>query len=183
MGLAERLGLHAPFRTFADHNTTEHSERRRRKRGCSLSTSSLLEPAKELLNPQDNHIKVEFDGAGTRVAQYGHPLSDVNTGISDSPCHDPSPSEEPAKRYERRPRHKTKEDRYKVKKDGDKSTKQRARKDKRNGTDKRNTKGKRKEKSGDALMHTFSAPNIAQERLTVSAYEMNLFTTYGRVYC
>ena len=171
MCLAERLGLHAPFRTFADHDTNEHSKRRRRKRGRSRSTSSLLKPAEEPLDPQDNHITVEFDGAGTRAAKYGHLLSDINMGTPDSPCRGPSLSEQPAKRYERRPRHKTKEDKYEVKKDGDKSAKQRARKDERHSTDKPNKKGKRKEKSGDALMHTFSAPNIAQERLTVSAYK------------
>ena len=176
MGLAERLGLHAPFRTFADHDTNERSERRRRKRGRSLSISSLLEPAEEALDPQDNHTRIAFDGAGTRAAKPGHPLSDVNVGTSDSPCRTPSLSKQPEKRYERRPRRKTKEDKYKVKQDGDKSTKQRARKERRKGTDKPNKKGKRKEKSGDALMHTFSAPNIAQERLTVSAFERNLLT-------
>ena len=174
MGLAERLGLHAPFRTFADQDTNERSERRRRKRGRSLSISSLLEPAEEPLDPQDNHTKIGFNGPGKRAAKYGHSLSDVRFATSASPCNVPSLPEQPVKRYEKRPRHKTKEDKYKVKQDGDKSTKQRARKEKKRGTDKPNKKAKRKEKSGDALMHTFSAPNIAQERLTVSAFK-NLF--------
>lgn len=164
MGLAERLGLHAPFRTFADHDTNEYSERRRRKRGRSLSISSLLEPAEEPLDSQDNHTRSAIDGAGTRATKP--PLSDV-----DSPSRGPSLSGQPANRYERRPRRKTKEDKYKMKQDSDKPNKQRAGREKKKGTDKPNKRRKRNEKSGDALMHTFSAPNVAQERLTVSAFK------------
>ena len=75
-----------------------------------------------------------------------------------------------ARRYEKRPRRKTKEDKYDLKQDGKQPTRSRKKKDKKDcvGT-KQDKKRKCKERSGDALMHTFSAPNVAQDRLTVSA--------------
>ena len=69
--------------------------------------------------------------------------------------------------YERRPRHKTRQDRYELKgnnKDSEKM-KQATKKDR---GEKKQKKHKRKEKSGTALMHDFAAQNVAHDRLTVS---------------
>ena len=70
----------------------------------------------------------------------------------------------PTKTYEKRPRHKTRDDRYElkeVKKSRDRSVaKERPlRKAK---------KRRRKEKSGTALLQDFKAPNVSNDRLTVS---------------
>ena len=80
----------------------------------------------------------------------------------------PSPKKR-AKQYERKPRHKTKEDKYEVKRTGRKLGIRPRTKEKTNGAVKKDKKRKRKQRSGDALMHTFGAPNVAQDRLTVSA--------------
>ena len=80
--------------------------------------------------------------------------------------------EKPAKTYERRSRHKTREDRYEVKqgKTHKEENKQELKK-----KNKKQGKRKRKEKSGAALMSSFSAKNIARDRLTVSFLQSNTF--------
>lgn len=91
------------------------------------------------------------------------------SGMSESGPDAATSPEGPTKQYGRRPRHKTKDDKYEVKQPGRKSEKHKGKKEKRDAKAKQGKKRKRKERSGDALMHTFSAPNVAQDRLTVSA--------------
>lgn len=68
--------------------------------------------------------------------------------------------------YERRSRHKTKEDCYDLKQ----AKKRNQAKERKNGVGDRRKKKKRKDarKSGAALMQDFNAGNVKAERLTVS---------------
>ena len=108
------------------------------------------------------------DEGSTRLYEHDDLLSDMDIGTANSIRESGSLYKNPAQRYERRPRHKTKADKYEIKQDGNKSTKKREKKEKKTSASKRDKRPKRKERSGDALVHTFSAPNVAQDRLTVS---------------
>lgn len=175
VSLAERLGLHAPSRTFEDgdgdgdgvgvgelgHGTD--AAHRKTKRGRTVSSSSLLEPAE--IDPGLGQEDAEGEGpCKPRAGTKGYSFHDG--GISGSEG-GPKPSNFPTtkpKSYERRSRHKTREDRYDLKQDG----KRPAKKQKKTGTAGNDRKRKRKEKSGNTLMHDFTASNVAQDRLTVS---------------
>lgn len=173
LGLAERLGLHAPFRTFkdrSDHDILDvrsHSRKRRRSRS---STSSYLEPAaaNDLLDKhQDDpsHATVLRTASaepalGDRVKKSSPTASQGSEMMLLSP-------EKLLKSYERRPRHKTRQDRYELKGNNKDSEKMKQARKKDRG-EKKQKKHKRKEKSGTALMHDFAAQNVAHDRLTVS---------------
>ena len=170
-GFAESLGLHPPFRTFRvrSEDTILHQEdplrTRKRKRKVS-STISYLEPAvvDELTDPENGKWK-PHDREGTRRL----PPSDDDGDLKPSaeflrrPDQTTALPNEPAGLYERRPRHKTREDRYELK-DGTREKKKVANKD---SQEKKQKKHKRREKSGGALMHSFTAQNVAHDRLTV----------------
>ena len=170
--LAERLGLHPPFRTFKDHSdgSTPKVQNRARKRKRSWSSSgSYLEPAafSDLDNDDDrpSHATI-LHTVSTRPALGDRGNNSSHTTSQGSEMVDPSP-EKKLNPYERRPRHKTRIDRYELKENirhGTK-TKQDAKK---NSGQKKPKKHRRKEKSGAALMHDFTAQNVAHNRLTVS---------------
>ena len=172
VGLAERLGLHAPFRTFPDHSTSEHLDHGvsslTRKRRCEASSSSILEPAGVCLDREQSHRGPRYKEERMSHCEQDH-SSEAGSGMSEFDPDAASLSEKPTKQYGRRPRHKTKDDKYEVKQPGRKSEKHKAKKKQPDGKVKQGKKRKRKERSGDALMHKFSAPNVAQDRLTVSA--------------
>ncbi len=169
VSLAERLGLYAPFRTFKDedgdgelgHGTDVAHRKTKRRR--TVSSSSLLEPAEIDPGPRQEDAEGEGPckpGAGTK----GYSFHD--DGINDSEWGS-KPSNSPTRKpksYERRSRHKTREDRYELKQDG----KRPAKKQKKTGAAGKDRKRKRREKSGNTLMHDFTASNVAQDRLTVS---------------
>ena len=166
LGLAERLGLHAPFRTFKDHSdndTVDVQGRPRKRRRSRASTSSYLEsaaPADFSDNDHDHPIHATI----VRTASLGPVLGDRVKNTSPTVFQG---SEKLLTPYERRPRHKTRQDRYELKDNNRNSekTKQAAKKDR---GDQKQKKHKRKEKSGAALMHDFAAQNVAHDRLTVS---------------
>ena len=164
-GFAESLGLHPPFRTFRvqSEDTLLHQEdplhTRKRKRKAS-STISYLEPAVvDELTDAENAKSKPHEKAGTRGD--GDLIS--LCGFSGRPDQTTVLPEKPAESYERRPRHKTREDRYELK-DGTREKKKVANKE---SQEKKQKKHKRREKSGGALMHNFTAQNVAHDRLTV----------------
>ena len=172
LGLAERMGLHAPFRTFKDHSDDNIHEAQigSRKRRCNRSsTSSYLEPAAANDLSDNDHDRPNH---ATKLRTITRPTLN-NRGKNNSPTAShgsgmmlPSPKKL-LKSYERRPRHKTRPDRYELKENGRQSrdTKQDAKKD---PEKKKRKKQQRKEKTGAALMHGFAAQNVAHDRLTVS---------------
>ena len=172
MSLAERLGLHAPFQKFADRDTDDRlqvgSSSRRRKRGRSITSSSLLESAQGSLDKKHSRERSRHEESPVRYHGHARYISEQESETCGFVGEAPSMPTGPAKRYERKPRHKTKNDKYEVKKDG-KESRRRKKKEKDTGTSRQDRKSKRKERSGDALMHSFSASNVAQDRLTVSA--------------
>lgn len=172
-GLAERLGLHAPFRTFKDHsdNSIPDVEGRPRKRKrIRSSTSSYLEPAAANELSDKGHDRPNYSAilrtANERPALGDRGKNTSSTASQDSETSLPSP-EKLLESFERRPRHKTRHDRYELKDSNRDSVKmlKTAKKDRGQKTQK---KHKRKEKSGAALMHDFAAQNVAHDRLTVS---------------
>ncbi|KAI4281832.1 MAG: hypothetical protein L6R38_003386 [Xanthoria sp. 2 TBL-2021] len=166
--VAEQLGLHAPFRSFASRSADPQTEpqpenqRRKRKRKSSSSASFLepsvylnpshgldqgqksLEPKKSQHQKQNIHIELSSRASST---------------IVDSP-------EKPAKTYERRSRHKTREDRYDLQKD---RKPDQTKEVKSKGHNKSKKKRKGVQKSGAALMQNFSAGNVETDRLTLKA--------------
>lgn len=171
LGLAERMGLHAPFRTFKDHSDDNIHEAQigPRKRRCNRSsTSSYLEPAAANDLSDNGHDRPNHT---TKLRTITGPSLN-NRGRNNSPTasHDSEMLPSPKKllnSYERRPRHKTRPDRYELKENGRqrKDTKQDAKK---YPEKKKRKKHQRKEKTGAALMHDFAAQNVAHGRLTVS---------------
>ena len=170
-GFAESLGLHPPFRTFrvrSEDALLHHEDpvrMRKRKRKAS-STISYLEPAvvDEITDAESGKWKPP-EREGTRRL----PLSDDDgvlkplSGFLRGPNQTTALPEKSAESYERRPRHKTREDRYELK-DGTREKRKVANKD---SQKKKQKKQKRREKSGRALMHNFTAQNVAHDRLTV----------------
>ena len=166
VGLAERLGLHAPFCTFRDDVSQighgSDAARRKIKRRRTSSSSSRLEPAPFNIvsgseETADDELH-EFEAKSKRQRTQRHPKSDSEADhhLSDSPPARP-------KNYERRSRYKTREDKYSLKQKGQRPTKKQ-----KDSIVKNVKKRKRKQKSGNALMHDFAASNVAQDRLTVS---------------
>lgn len=166
MGLAERLGLHAPFRTFGsgEDELTYDSGARKRKanRRRPESLSSLLEPAENNLQLGQEDVEREelYNLSASTKDHQTH-----NDGTEAGSMSRVTPTKE-TRSYERRSRRKTRENRYNVEKDA----KRLAKKPKRDDATRKEKKRKRKEKSGNTLMHDFSASNVAKDRLTVSQH-------------
>lgn len=170
-GFAESLGLHPPFRTFRvrSEDALLHQEdparTRKRKRKAS-STFSYLEPAvvDEVTDAKNSRWK-PHEREGTRRLPPSEEDWDLRPlcGFLGGPDQTTVLPDEPAGLYERQPRHKTREDRYELK-DGTREKKRVANK---GSQEKKQKKHKRREKSGGALMHSFTAQNVAHDRLTV----------------
>ncbi|KAL9120882.1 MAG: hypothetical protein Q9187_002561 [Circinaria calcarea] len=182
-GLAKRLGLHPPFQAM-DLKQVHHEKRlghagttRDRKRKRSSSGTSYLEPA-----VIDEPIKARNDlrnrdaiqcPKSSRGLQEDESEKGPSSSTSSSSC--PSPVK-PAKTYERRARHKTKEDRYELKQDK-KSKKTRPKTKETTKREASRKDRKRKAQSGAALLHKFTAKNVASNRLTMRpTAKLGLFT-------
>lgn len=166
------LGLYAPFRSFgwekADidiNNDLARTGRKRKRRHSSVS--SYLEPATFTVRthvgedfcdqkkaPVSPRLHTELDDSASQPSPGGPDTSAINS----------IPREKPNKVYERRSRHRTRKNRYELKEV--KEAKKRKKK-KNKDTSNKERKRKRKEKSGAALMHDFTAQNVAHDRLTV----------------
>ncbi len=171
LNLAERLGLHAPFRTFRDHSDDGEVDldalsRPQKRRRRASSSSSYLEAAErddagEHDRGADHYTRIPESRRKARK----HTRSSARSSSEALPETLPPPANHTTS-YERRSRHKTREDRYDLKKPDDAREKRRS--TKKEGAEKRHKPRKRKEKSGAALVHDFAAQNVAQDRLTVS---------------
>ena len=173
-GLAEKLGLHAPFRTFRDRSDDEDVNldalrRPRKRRRRRSSTGSYLEPAEI-----EEQIDLESDAgspskeAMNRGSRRIHSKSRAEH-LPESSVATPQILETPAECYVRRPRHKTRADRYELKEGNGDRRKEKSKLNERESKDKKHKKLKRKAKLGEAIMHDFSAQNVSHDRLTVSS--------------
>ena len=171
MSLAERLNLHAPFRSFGDGNgfkdlDSSRLDHARKRRRSPSSASSLLEPAAfpvELVTDKVDRKVFSKRKSGDRHDDN----SSQTTSEHSQSSNDTSSPQKPAKTYERRPRYKTKEDRYELKQSTVLAQRKKTKKDKKEAEAKKYKKSKVHRKSGAALVHDFAAQNVAQDRLTV----------------
>ena len=172
-GFAERLGLHPPFRTFRvqSEDSLVHQEdpirtRKRKRKRIASSTISYLEPAviDDLPDEEDGKWR-SYERKRTRRLPPPDDDGDMKplSRCSRKPDQTIALPEKPTESFERRPRHKTREDRYELK-DGTRNKKRVVEKDSQGMKQK---KHKRREKSGAALMHSFTAHNVSHDRLTV----------------
>lgn len=159
--LPQVLGLYEPFRSFGrektdmDMDKDQTSYDRKRKRRHS-SMSSYLEPATFVI-----HTDVGDQGCD----QNNAPVSqELNAELSPTSAIKSIPQEKLNRDYGRRPRHKTREDRYELKQVKEAGKRKR---EKDEGAPKKNRKRRRIEKSGASLMHDFTAQNVTHDRLTV----------------
>ena len=162
---ATSLGLDAPFRSFdykandADPLLDAEDPVRKRRR-CISSSSSYLETARAVDHRQAqrvDHERLSKSKVNRNIRDDGDSASQSDSVVSIP--------EKPPKNYERKLRHKTREDRYKLKQDGSGKEKM-ARK----SNPSKKKKRKQNVKSGTALMLDFSAQNVAQDRITVRLY-------------
>ncbi|MCJ1389319.1 hypothetical protein MMC18_002175 [Xylographa bjoerkii] len=137
----------------------------RRKRRRASSSSSYLEPAiaNEMTHTASRICKESHSRGRNADAQHNERRQEISSSdVSDVSVSQTSFSPaKPVKTYERRSRHKTREDRYLLK---DATAHVRAPKEKKR---KKSTRLSRKEKTGSALLHNFVADNVASERLTL----------------
>lgn len=168
--LADRLGLRAPFRTRGSEcdgrETNAINSVRPAKRRKSVSTpSSTLQPA-PTIDLTGRPIEEGLTTKNPKSSRQARKLSQVEDSSSSSSTEFKGALkslEKPVKSFQKRPRHKTHEDRYKLKEDGGSRPKPN---DRRTGLSNRK-KRKPKEMTGAALLHEFTAKNVANERLTV----------------
>lgn len=166
--LANRLGLGAPFRSFGgdslDPSPSDPVARHKKRDRHIRSSSSVLEPAAADTVAGKDELTSKKKVYHDSQDQGGSPLNAKSILHNLSPG--PTPIvQKPQKTYQRRPRHKTLEDKYQMK--------EKIRCSKKPEEDHRKQVGKRrkcrgKEKSGNTLLHDFKASNVAQDRLTVS---------------
>ena len=166
--LAERLGLHAPFRNLdirygdEDIDASDLGQARKKRQRRSSSSSAL-----EYAPASHSSIDIDSDGIHGEVpsqVESSRVGTDKQQTVHSKVVASSSPVR-PEQLYERRPRRKTRKDRYELK---ESSGRERKNQSKKEGTEERNPKRrKRKEKSGATLLQTFSAGNVASDRLTV----------------
>lgn len=129
----------------------------KRKRSLSVDSSILDSPVRKVMQVLDTPIKSHNRNRSSRDIDDMH-TSGLMNGYANSPT--------PKKRYEKRARHKTREDRYEPKANG---TKPKAKRTKATSTKKQKpTRGNAN--VGQDLMQSFSSKSIVQERLTVSLH-------------
>ncbi|KAL8848612.1 MAG: hypothetical protein Q9221_006386 [Calogaya cf. arnoldii] len=167
LNVAEQLGLHAPFRSFASRSAGPQTElrledHRRKRRRRSSSLASFLEPAFYPNVNEEGDLDQDRDSLQPKKGQHQH----QHTHIERSSRASSANIGRAAKTYERRPRHKTREDRYDLQKD---KKPEKTKDVKSKAHDKPKKKRKGVQKSGAALMQNFSAGNIDTDRLTLKA--------------
>ena len=167
--LAERLGLHTPFRQMeavqiAEDTALSLDADRRHKRRRTSSEPSYLEPVITKRSHKPREYSKEKHQKRHRSIMRHKDDSDAIEVYSDTDVFSASVASSlvrPSRTYMRRPRHKTKDDKYNVHQE-----KMNRRQKEKEGT---RTKHRHREKSGTELLQNFSANNVAQDRLTVSA--------------
>ncbi|KAL8964868.1 MAG: hypothetical protein Q9183_004168, partial [Haloplaca sp. 2 TL-2023] len=164
---AEELGLHAPFRSFASRGADEglvlqNDDGRRKRRRSHSTESSSLKPAVQAEESEQESEGVE----DTRTYKTSHATRKRRGERPSSPILVSDLQEKPSKTYERRKRHKTREDRYELKQGAKRPKPQKTEKE---AGAKPKRKKKHIQKSGSALMQDFNAGNIQPDRLTLKS--------------
>jgi hypothetical protein len=164
----------AHFRSFHEvtHDTGDYPEVRRKRRrdssssDSSSSDSSLLEPAVKSKLDQVIRGQVKPDISEEQEKPSSHLQKKRKTEPSDEGTS--VQFSNPLETFEKRLRHKTRDDRYEPKEKKKKSEKPSEGKRSRTKREKKGDRKKAAKKAGEDLMRNFSSNRIAQERLTVS---------------
>lgn len=170
--LASRLGLQTPFRLLGDeghpHDLQRHDRPHAKKRRISVSSgTTYLQPATAAVNADSES---DFRNRSRRHHQRAGPYDVHDNDLTSSAISSSSYNvtncspRKPVKTYERRLRHKTRDDRYE-KKHVKELAKARAKK-----AAKKDGRSKRKARAGAAPAHEFTAKNVTQDRLTVRSF-------------
>jgi hypothetical protein len=134
---------------------TEHAHRGKRRRKRSTSDSSLLDirPRRKKTPPTDDAADVE----GSACSEAFHPASQS------------SGSSKLSQKYARRPRHKTRPERYEpaAKEVKERGTHTHRRRKGESKKAKRKAKSRKAEKPGTSIVQSFHAKNVPSDRLTV----------------
>jgi hypothetical protein len=153
--------------------TNEAFQIRGKRRHNSSSDSSLLEPP---ARPKSQQLVKEVSRRAASDRQQDGPTpprKKQKIASSDSGIPSPSVSSNAVRHsFEKRARHKTREDRYEPKKKETKSKKARGGKSSKQKRDKSSQKAGRK--SGADLVHNFSSKSIGQDRLTVGVSRLRV---------
>lgn len=170
--LADHLGLHAPFRSFASRGADarpppQREDERRKRRRSPSAASSYLEPAIRV-DDSDGGSDDLHDATALRASHVTQQSAKIMGKLSRSSSHTLGLPEKPLETYERRKRHKTREDRYEPKQERKRDN---VKKREKGAREKPKRKRKHAQKSGSALMQDFAAGNVEPERLTVSLYD------------
>jgi hypothetical protein len=159
---------HPAFGNFAHPQIgLEDNDGRRKpkRRHNSSSDSSLLEaPVRPKSRPLSVEEKIDRSPETPQQAQQHQKKRKPEPVELDIPSLSSLPST-PKETFEKRARHKTKEDRYDPKKKRSKSEK--ATEKKRSKPKKKGDRKKAAKKAGEDLIRNFTSKNIGQERLTV----------------
>ena len=141
-----------------------HKHPREQKRKRSSSATSYLEPAvfKDTTNDKNQrHCGYDACYSDAEVLKSIKLITESPSGLLETSARPNHPLVKTAKTYEKRSRHRTKEDRYELKHD------RKGRPNAKQTETNRGKRSKRKERSGAALSHSFTAKNVEPDRLTV----------------
>ncbi|KAH7364349.1 hypothetical protein BKA65DRAFT_135273 [Rhexocercosporidium sp. MPI-PUGE-AT-0058] len=157
-----------PARRTALNTAIEPGPSQRKRKHDSSSDSSLLgEPVRPSLHQSKrDDPRPAVSRRSENQSTPPQKKQRVTSSNSRFTSHPPTPSP-PKETFEKRARHKTREDRYEPKK---KEKKQRKTSDEKTSRKKRERKGDRKKAArtaGETLMQNFSSKSIAQDRLTI----------------
>jgi hypothetical protein len=156
------IGLCEPKESFTDMRS-----RRKRKHHTSSDSSLLEVPVRQRPQPpRRSDLKTESPAGGEESDRpRKKPKTVVSVaGTSTSSSASPTPKQET---FEKRARHKTREDRYEPKKKVKKRSKDGEERIPRKKREKKGDRKKAAKKAGEDLMINFSSKSIGQERLTV----------------
>lgn len=156
---------------FDPQETEEVPPVKKRKRHSSSDSSILAVPIRS--QPQVlGKEKGETNAQGKRYNLEGDSRQRQGPDSSGSSTSDPFADESPPPKetFERRARHKTREDKYEPKEGKQTAKRDVSPRKSRKKTEKKSNRKKVAKKSGADLMNDFSSKSIGQERLTVSGF-------------
>ena len=173
MGLAQRLNLHAPFRSFGNGNGFDDlnpglTDRARKRHRSPSSITSYLEPARLPVAPLNDKMDRKAASRRNRHHRNDDTTSKLSSQHSRSSSETFVSPEKPVKTYEKRSRHKTKEDHYELKQNKVALKQRKKQNDRKDDDAKKNKKSKLHQKSGATLVPKFAAQSVAPDRLTVA---------------
>ena len=164
---ASEVRLHGPTTTSerppVNQNAALRSYHERKQRVTSLQSSHIESAMNSDLTGLSDDVPSNYEGHCMLTGKFKSARGCAHSPAAMSSSNIHPASRHPTRSYERRPRHKTRADRYELKQDKAAKSLSAVQDESRRKTQKR----KRREKSGAMLMHEFTAQNVSHGRLTV----------------